>query len=88
MATKIKYSAGDKVYWLSSKGFQEGIVKQVILTDSISINNKQRILRKEVRFLLWSENYPEVYMGDEVKESEIFTSYKTMAKHYLNKNRK
>lgn len=82
MATEIKYSAGDKVYWLSSKGFQKGIVKQVILTDSVSISHKKMTKRKEIKFLLWSEMYAEVYMGDGVKENEIFSSYKEMVKHY------
>lgn len=85
MATEIKFSSGDVVFWLSSKGFKKGIIKQVILTDSVSVHNKKHTKRKEVRYLLWCDEYAEVYMGDEMKESEIFTSYPKMIAYYHNK---
>lgn len=82
MPTEIKYTAGDKVYWLSSKGFTKGIIKQVLLTDIISIYNGKHKKRKEIQYFLWSVNSHDEYMGDEVKEHEIFTNYKDMIKYY------
>lgn len=54
MKTEIKHSAGDKVFWLSSKGFMKGIVKQVILIDSILTNTTLKMVKqKEIKYLLW-----------------------------------
>jgi len=82
--TEIKYNAGDEVYWLSSKGFIKGIVKQVIYVDNISNDKKNRCT--EIRYWLWSPKYADAYMGDEVKEEDIFTTYEALAYYYLKKD--
>lgn len=82
-ATEIKFTAGDLVYWLSSDGFKKGIIKSVTLIDEMSTykDNKGK-KRKEVIYRLWHEGQSEVYMGDQVAEDKIFTSYKDMLEAY------
>lgn len=80
--TEIKYTAGDEIYWLSSKGFRKGIVKQVILNDYINIYKGKQVKTKDIKFLAWCDNYGESYMGDEVKADEMFDNYDDMLKHY------
>jgi hypothetical protein len=78
----IKYSVGQPVFWLSSKGFEKGIIKSIIYTDElIDMKNKTRRHEKLV-YRLTSKNYAEVYQGDEVPEELIFTSYENMLAHY------
>ena len=75
---QIKFSAGTIVYWLSSKGFVKGVIKRVYYENTFDGKKE----RTELKYFLWHpKNNPE-YMGDDVKEDLIFTSYKTMIEFY------
>lgn len=80
----IKYSVGQPVFWLSSNGFQKGVIKSIIYTEELTdMKNKTRRQEKLV-YRLTSKKYAEVYQGDDVAEELIFTSYENMLAHYAN----
>lgn len=75
---KIKYKAGDEVFWLNSFGFQKGKVKSVFFNEEIYEDGN--IISKLVYRLANDISNP--YMGDEVKEHLIFKSYNDMLEFY------
>jgi hypothetical protein len=76
--TEIKHKAGDKVYWVSSKGFIKGWVKTIRYGEDF-VNGKRATT---LQYLLTCDDYTRSYMGDEVRPSLIFTSYKEMISYY------
>lgn len=78
--TTIKMKAGQKVFWLSSKGFTEGWIKRIQFNQDFCPKRKK--VTTELKYFLTCDRYAEVYMGDEVKEELVFTSYKTMLYYY------
>lgn len=86
--TTIKFEAGDKVYWLSSDGFKEGIIKSIIFNDEVTTLKPGKPKRRsKVTYRLWSKDSNEAYQGDEVSEGLIFTSHKDMVDYYVNKGK-
>jgi len=78
--TTIKFNAGDHVFWLSSDGFQKGVIKSIYYKEERSEGGN---VKRELIYRL-SSRPNEVYVGDNVKESLIFKSYSDMVEYYKN----
>lgn len=78
--TTIKFSAGDKVFWLSSKGFEKGSIKSIVFTDERQRGGKVKSV-KSLKYYL-SNDVDSPYQGDVVKEHLIFTDYNSMVEYY------
>lgn len=70
----IKYSVGQRVFWLSRDGFRRGVVKSVAYVEDES--------SRRLTYRLTTHKYNKMYMGDDVPEELIFTSYTSMIIHY------
>jgi hypothetical protein len=79
--TTIKFSAGDVVFWLSSKGYKKGTIKSVYFSETLLDGRKD----KKLTYRLTCPDFTKYYIGDEVPESLIFTSKEELLDYYAAK---
>lgn len=76
--TEIKHTAGDTVYWLSSKGFTKGYIRDIQFRQQL-INSE---VETELCYYLTNDKYSKQYQGDKTQEHLVFTSYESMLEYY------